>query len=279
MLRKSVILGLVLLTVGYALVGCCRSEAMSEATPTPLVAGKITFAGSTTLQPLAHELGEAFNAQYPDVELDIAAGGSVVGIQAVHDGTVDIGMASRALKPEEAEGIEQHQVAVDVIAVVVRVTNPVEDLTLEQLRAIYLGEITNWREVGGEDQPIVAVVRGKNSGTRGAFDEIVLEKQEPAAPEMYTAVTAGDMAVTVSEHAGAIGYVGFGNLESDLKMVSIDGVLPSEGTARDGSYSLVRPLMFLTGPLTQPLAQAFIDFALGDEGQQIVEHSGWVPVN
>jgi phosphate transport system substrate-binding protein len=87
------------------------------------------------------------------------------------------------------------------------------------------------------------------------------------------------MAVTVSEHAGAIGYVGFGNLESDLKMVSIDGVLPSEGTARDGSYSLVRPLMFLTGPLTQPLAQTFIDFALGDEGQQIVEHSGWVPVN
>jgi phosphate transport system substrate-binding protein len=86
------------------------------------------------------------------------------------------------------------------------------------------------------------------------------------------------MAVTVSEHAGAVGYVGFGNLESDLKMVSIDGVLPSEETAQDGSYPLVRPLLFLTGPLTQPLAQTFIDFALGDEGQRIVEHSGWVPV-
>lgn len=278
MLRKPVILGLILLAVGYTLVGCCRSEATPESIPTPLVAGKITFAGSTTLQPLAHELGEAFNERYPAVELDIAAGGSVVGIQAVHDGTVDIGMASRALKSEEAEGIEQHQVAVDVIAVVVHSTNPVEDLTLEQLRAIYLGEITNWRDVGGDDQPIVVVVRGKNSGTRGAFDEIVLEKQEPVAQEMYTAVTAGDMAVAVSKQPGAIGYVGFGNLESDLKMVSIDGVLPSEETAQDGSYPLVRPLLFLTGPLTQPLAQMFIDFALGDEGQQIVEHSGWVPV-
>jgi phosphate transport system substrate-binding protein len=245
--------------------------------PTQLVAGKITFAGSTTLQPLAHELGEAFNERYPDIELDIAAGGSMVGIQAVHDGTVDIGMASRELKPEEAEGIEQHQVAVDVIAVVVHISNPVEDLTSEQLRAIYLGEIVNWSEVGGEDQPIIAVVRGKNSGTRGAFDEIVLEKQEPAAPEIRTALTAGDMAVAVMENPGAIGYVGFGNLEPNLKMVSIGGALPSEETARDGSYRLVRPLLFLTGPLTQPLGQSFIDFALSDEGQNIVEKSGWVP--
>jgi phosphate transport system substrate-binding protein len=269
-------LGLVLLILAGSLGGCCGSSATPEP-PTQLVAGKITFAGSTTLQPLAHELGEAFNERYPDIELDIAAGGSVVGIQAVHDGAVDIGMASRTLKPEEVEGIGQHQVAVDVIAVVVHISNPVEDLTLEQLRAIYLGEIANWREVGGQDQPIVAVVRGKNSGTRGAFDEIVLEKQEPAAPEMRTALTAGDMAVAVMENPGAIGYVGFGNLESSLKMVSIGGVLPAEETALDGSYRLVRPLLFLTGPLTQPLGQTFIDFALGDEGQKIVEESGWVP--
>ena len=278
MSRRLVSFRLVLLITVCGLVGCCRSLATPQSTPTLLIAGQITFAGSTTLQPLAHELGEAFNVQYPDVELDIAAGGSVVGIQAVHDGTVDIGMASRALKPEEAEGIEQHQVAVDVIAVVVHATNPVEDLTLEQLRDIYLGEIVNWSEVGGEDQPIVAVIRGKNSGTRGAFDEIALEKEEPAAPDMRTAVTAGDMAAAVIENPSAIGYVGFGNLESGLKMVSIDGVLPSEGTARDGSYRLVRPLLFLTGPLTQPLAQTFIDFALGDGGQKIVEESGWVPV-
>jgi phosphate transport system substrate-binding protein len=278
MSHRSVVFGLALLIAGCSLVRCCPASATPEPASTRLVAGQITFAGSTTLQPLAHKLGEAFNAQYPDVELDIAAGGSMVGIQAVHDGAVDIGMVSRALKPEEAEGIEQHQVAVDVIAVVVHASNPVDDLTLEQLRDIYLGEITNWSEVSGEDQPIVAVVRGKNSGTRGAFDEIALEKEDPAAPDTRTAVTAGDMAVAVMENPGAIGYVGFGNLESDLKMISIGGVLPSEGTAWEGSYRLVRPLLFLTGPLTQPLAQTFIDFALGDEGQKIVEESGWVPV-
>jgi phosphate transport system substrate-binding protein len=253
----------------------------TPATPLPatdiLVAGRITFAGSTTLQPLAHELGQAFRERYPNVVLDIAAGGSIVGIQAIHDGTVDIGMASRALKPEEAEGITHHQVAADVIAVVVHASNSVRNLTLEQLHDIYLGRITNWSEVGGADRPIVVVVRGKNSGTRGAFDEIVLEKQEPVAPDLRTAVTAGDMAAIVGENPDAIGYVGFGNVEPGIKLVAIDDVLPSEETARDGSYRLVRPLLLLTGPLTHPLARMFVDFALGAEGQQIVEASGWVP--
>jgi phosphate transport system substrate-binding protein len=242
-----------------------------------VVAGKITFAGSTTLQPLAHKLGESFTEQYPDIELDIAAGGSTVGIKAIHDGTVDIGMASRSLKHEEAEGIEQHQVAVDVIALVVHTSNPVDDLGQDQLRDIYMGRITNWREVGGEDESILVIARGKNSGTRGAFDEIVLDKEEPAAPNLKEAVTAGDMAAMVADNPNSIGYVGFGNLEPDIKMIAIDGVIPYEETARDGSYALTRPLLFLTGPLTQPLASRFTDFALSDEGQQIVINSGWVP--
>jgi phosphate transport system substrate-binding protein len=256
--------------------------ACSQATPTPEVetdtslTGKITFAGSTTVQPLADKLGDAFRKKHSSVTLDIAAGGSVVGIEAVHDGTVDIGMASRALKTEEAEGITAHQIAVDVIAVVVNAENPVEDLTLEQLRDIYLGKITKWSQVGGRDQPVEVVIRGENSGTRGAFDEIVLDKQDPTAPNLQTAVTAGDVAASVAKDPDAIGYVGFGNLEPGLKLVAIDSVVPSEETARDGSYPLVRPLLLLTGPLTQPLAQTFVDFVLSDEGQEIVKTSGWV---
>jgi phosphate transport system substrate-binding protein len=259
--------------------GTTPSAATPQSTATQPIAGTITFAGSTTLQPLAHELGLAFNVEYPNVVLDIAGGGSLVGIHAVHDGTVDIGMASRSLKPEEAEGITQHQVAVDVIAVVIHISNPVENLTLEQLRGIYLGDIVNWNQVGGRDQVIVAVARGQNSGTRGAFDQIVLDGQVPKASDMHLAVTAGDMAVAVMNNPAAIGYVGFGNLEPDLKMVSIDGIPPSEETAQGGSYQLVRPLMFLTGPLTQPLAHMFVDYALSDRGQQIVVASGWVPTN
>jgi phosphate transport system substrate-binding protein len=257
-------------------VACGPTTTTPEPEPTAL-SGRITFAGSTTLQPLADVLGQAFTEQHPEVTLDIAAGGSVVGIQAVHDGTVDIGMASRSLSDEEAEGIEQHQVAVDVIAVVVNAANPVADLALDDLSAIYQGEITNWSEVGGEDEPIRVVIRGENSGTRGAFDKIVLDGETPEAPELETAVTAGDMAAIVGDNANAVGYVGFGNLESDIKMVSIDSILPSEEAARDGSYSLVRPLIFLTGPLTQPLAQRFIDFTLSEDGQELVIDSGWVP--
>lgn len=256
------------------LVGCGRP------TPPPaeVLQGRLTFAGSTTVQPLADKLGQAFRAQYPAVTLDIAAGGTVVGIQAIHDGTVDIGMASRALKDEEATDITQHQIAVDVIAVVVNPANPVSNLSHQQLQDIYLGRVTNWREVGGPDQPITVVVREVTSGTRGAFDELVLEKKEPAAPRLLAAMTAGDVAVMVARDLNAIGYLGFGNLSAEVKTVAIDGVPPSEMAAQDGSYRLIRPLLLLTGPLSQPLAMKFIDFALSPAGQQVVAAEGWVPV-
>jgi phosphate transport system substrate-binding protein len=262
------------------MIAACSSPAEAPPQPTgEVLSGRVTFAGSTTVQPLADVLGRAFQERHPDVELEIAAGGSVVGIQAVHDGTADIGMASRALTAEEAAGIETHQIAVDVIAVVVHATNSVRNLTMEELRGIYLGEIVNWRQVGGEDLPIVVVMRGQNSGTRGAFDELVLGGAEPAALRAQIAVTAGDVVAIVADDPAAIGYVGFGNLEPGIAMIAIDGILPSEETARNGSYRLVRPLLLLTGPLTQPLARRFVDFALSDEGQQIVEESGWVPAH
>ncbi|MBN1660257.1 MAG: phosphate ABC transporter substrate-binding protein [Anaerolineae bacterium] len=277
MLRKAVAIVSALVCL-IAFVAACGTPDPTPAAPSPApLTGRITFAGSTTVQPLADRLGQAFKAINPGVTLDIAAGGSVVGIEAIHDGTVDIGMASRNLKPEEANGIDQHQIAVDVIAVVVHGENPVDSLTVEQLQGIFLGKITNWQQLGGAGQEIVVVIREKTSGTRGAFDEIALDKQEPAAPNTDTAMTAGDTAAAVANQPGAIGYVGFGNIEPGLKLVSIDGVLPSEETARDGSYRLIRPLLLLTGPLTQPLGHTFVDFATSAEGQALVKESGWVP--
>jgi phosphate transport system substrate-binding protein len=270
-----------LLLAGLLILGmaaCQQSPPLTQLpTITPLI-GKLTFAGSTTVQPLAALLGDAFQELHPKVELDIAAGGSKVGIQAIHDGTVDIGMASRALTPEESQGLTQYQIAVDVIAIVVHADNPVGSLTLEQIRAIYMGEIANWQEVGGPDQAIVPVTREQTSGTRGAFDDLVLEKQAPAAARLKTVVTAGDMAAAVTNDPASIGYVGFGNIESALRVVAINGVAPSKETATSGAYPLIRPLFFLTGPLSQPLADQFIGFALSAEGQQLVEEAGWVPV-
>ncbi|MBN1136719.1 MAG: phosphate ABC transporter substrate-binding protein [Anaerolineae bacterium] len=270
----------IVLLVGIMIVTACTPPTEVPPEPTEeVLSGRITFAGSTTVQPLADILGQAFREQHPDVELEIAAGGSVVGIEAVHNGTADIGMASRALTDEEAAGIEVYQIAVDVIAVVVQASNPLQSLTLEQLQGIYRGEITNWSELGGDDLDITVVMRGENSGTRGAFDGIVLDGDAPTAPSLETAVTAGDMAAIVGDNPGAIGYVGFGNIEADLELVSIDGVMPSAEAARNGSYRLVRPLLLLTGPLTQPLARRFVEFALSDEGQQIVADSDWIPAH
>jgi phosphate transport system substrate-binding protein len=262
-------------------MGCTAPDAtrVAKETVTPTIdpyAGRLTFAGSTSLQPLVAKLAEVFQSEHSKVELDVAAGGSGVGIQAVHDGTVDIGMASRALSLEEAEGIEIHQIATDAIAVIVHASNPVSNLERDQLRAIYIGEIVNWSELGGDDQDIIAVVRDKSSGTRGAFDTIALEKAEPDAPGLHVAITAGDVAALVASEPAAIGYVGFGNLEDDLKAIRIDGVGPTVGAVQDGSYTLVRPLQLLTGPLSQPLAANFIEFALSEEGQRIIAENGWV---
>lgn len=265
-----------LMLAGLLLIGCQPAPTPTPAaTPSPLPSGRLTFAGSTTLQPLVAKLGETFGKLYPDVQLEIAAGGSVVGIQAIHDGTVDIGMASRALTPDEAQGVNVHQVAVDVIAMVVHPSNPVRDLSLEQLRGIYTGQIVNWRDLGGPDLDIAPVARGENSGTRGAFDHLALDDQEAAAPNLVTVETAGEVAARVAADPAAIGYVGFGNLDAGMTTLTVGGVAPSARTARDGSYPLARPLLLLTGPLSQPLAQRFIDFARSPEGRALIEQAGW----
>lgn len=260
------------------LLSACTITPATAPTPTTSgLRGRLTFAGSTTIQPLAHTLGEAFQSQNPDVSLEIAAGGSVVGIESIHNGAADIGMSSRHLSDAESQGISLHPIAIDVLAIVVNPANPVSDLSLEQLRGIYLGEITNWQQVGGSNELIEVIVRETTSGTRGAFDEIVLNKQEPQAPNLRAAITAGDMAALVSQNPHAIGYVGFGNLDASLKVLSIGGILPSPESARNGAYPLIRPLLLLTGPLSQPLAQEFIKFALSPEGQTLIEQSGWIP--
>lgn len=240
---------------------------------------RLTFAGSTTVQPLAKEIGKAYQLRYPGVELEIGAGGSRVGIEAVQNGSADIGMASRELREEEkVEGMEVHQIAIDVLAIIVHPSNAVEQISLEQLQGIYLGTITNWSEVGGADMPIVPVIREVTSGTRGAFDEIVLGGEEPTETAV-TQATAGEVHVHVANTPGAIGYVGFGHLSgSDVKVVAINEVMPSPEAAMDGSYTLKRPLQLLTGPLSRPQAHDFVSFALSREGQHVVLEDGWVPV-
>lgn len=274
----------VMLTAVFLCTGCGGT---SEEAETPLAqsdeefipAERLTFSGSTTVQPLAEKLAEVYRRKTPGAVLEIGAGGSRVGIQAVQEGSADIGMISR--NPREGElssGVEQHQIAIDVLAMIVNSANPVNGLTLEQLRGIYTGDITNWQEVGGNNIPIRPIIREISSGTRGAFDEIALEG-ETLTENAVAKVTAGEVHTSVAENEDAIGYVGFGHLSgSEVKVLSIDGVAPSPESAKDESYTLKRPLMLLVGPLSRPEAHSFVSFALSKEGQDIVREDGWVPV-
>ncbi len=270
---------LVCIVLALVLGGCGSNPSSPEDLPEVSSGGsfRITFVGSTSVQPLVEKLGAVYQAKKPGIAFEIAGGGSRAGIQAIQDGTVDVGMASRELTEEEKSGLTVHQIAVDVLAVVVHPSNTVEQLSMEQLRGIYEGYITNWQEVGGNDVPILPVVRGFTSGTRGAFDAIVLDGGDPTehAVEQFT---AGEMYVHVSNTEGAIGYVGFAHLGEEVKVLRIDGVEPSPETALDGSYKLKRPLLLLTNQLSSSYAFEFITFVLSEEGQQVVVEDGWVPV-
>ena len=260
------------------LAACGQSQSFTPTHTEDTLTGKLTFAGSTTMQPLVARLGDEFRSIHPHVTLDIAAGGSAVGIKAIHDGTTDIGMASRALTTDEATGINQYQVAIDVLALVVHPTNPIKNLTLAQLQDIFMGKTANWQDLGGPDLGIIPVQRETSSGSRGAFDEMVLQNKTATANKLITTATAGDEAANVANNPGAIGYIGFGNMDNTIKIITINGILPTQETARDNSYPLTRPLIFMTGPLSQPLAQTFIDYALSPQGQKSVLDLGWVPV-
>jgi phosphate transport system substrate-binding protein len=271
---------LILFLLVFLISGCSQTAAITP-TPTPTadaLTGRLTLVGSTTIQPLISSIASDFMLLHPNVNLDIAGGGSAVGISAVHEGTADIGMASRILTDDESKGISQYQIAIDVLAIVVHPDNPVKSLTLTQIQDIYFGRVTNWKDLGGLDQVIVPVQRELSSGSRGAFDEMVLEKQTATASNIETSVTAGDAAARISNEEGAIGYIGFGNIDSTLKVLGVNGVIPNQVTAKDGSYPLIRPLSLMTGPLTQPLAQTFIDYVLSPAGQKRINDLGWIPV-
>ena len=281
--RKIALLSFVLLIIVFQ-AACTQPSMLSNPSPaitaenTMALNGKLTFAGSTSLQPLVEKIGVSFHQVHPEVTLDISAGGSEIGIEAVREGTVDIGMVSRELTPAESEEVTKNQIAVDVIALAVHPSNPLKSLTLEDLHKIYTGQITNWRELGGNDQPIMVIARETSSGTRVAFDNFVLKGKTPQAPHLKTVITAGDATAAIKKDPNAIGYIGFGNIDPGVKILAINQFLPDQENARNGKYPLIRPLILITGPLSQPLSQDFIAFALSSQGQQIVSSGGWLPV-
>ena len=257
--------------------------ASSEAAPAETTAdlsGSISMVGSTSMEKLANALSEAFMEEYPEVTVTAEFVGSGAGIEAVTNGTADIGNSSRSLKDEEkAAGVVENVVAIDGIAVCADPANEVADLTKEQLTNIYNGTITNWKEVGGTDEPIIVIGREAGSGTRGAFEELVDLKD--ACKYANELDSTGAVIAKVASTPGAIGYASLDALDDSVKALSLEGVEATAENIKAGNYFLSRPFVMATkGEISEQndLVQAWFDFVLGDEGQQVASEVGLITV-
>lgn len=244
------------------------------------LSGSIQMVGSTSMEKLANALSEVFMEKYPDVTVTAEFVGSGAGIEAVNNGTADVGNSSRNLKDEEkAAGAVENVVAIDGIAVCVDTANTVTDLTKEQLTNIYNGTVTNWSEVGGEDAPIVVVGREAGSGTRGAFEELL--KLEDACVYANELDSTGAVMAKVAATPGAIGYVSLDALNDSVVALALDGVEATADNIKAGNYFLSRPFVMATkGEISEQseLVQAWFNFVLGAEGQEVAANVGLITV-
>ena len=247
---------------------------------TAAISGTVSTDGSTSMEKVINSLGESFMAANKDVKFTYNPTGSGSGIQAVSEGRCDIGLSSRALKSDEKEsGLTETVLALDGIAIVVSPENPVSDLDVDTIAKIYTGEITNWKDVGGNDAEIVLIGREAGSGTRDGFESITGTKDSCAYRQELT--STGDVINTVSQNPNAIGYASLSAVGDSVKALTVGGVAATEDTVRDGSYVVQRPFVLVTktGSELSPAAQAFFDYATSSEVADIIANAGAVAIN
>jgi len=278
----------VALIIALTLFACGCTQPGGTAGPSTPAQGQaretITLSGSTTVLPVAQAAADAYMNTHKNVDIKVSGGGSSVGVQAAGEGTADIGMSSRDLKAEEKSrypGLVTTVIGNDGIAVIVHPSNTVGPLTLEQVRGIYQGNFTNWKDVGGPDMTIVVVGRDSASGTREFFHEFVMKKQDFVASQLEKN-SNGAVKQTIAQTPGAIGYVGLGYLDATVKAVPIivngTPVEPTIQNVLDRKYPISRPLYLVTKGEPSGLAKDFIQFLTSPEGQKIVKGEGFVPV-
>ena len=242
--------------------------------------GTVSTDGSTSMEKVIGALKETFEAENNGVEVTYNPTGSSAGITAVAEGRCDIGLSSRALKDSEVEqGLVGTVLAYDGIAVIINPENTVEDLTVEQIAAIYTGQITNWSEVGGIDAEIVLIGREASSGTRSGFEEIV--GVEELCQYRQELSSTGDVITAVSQNPGAVGYASLASVKDTVKAIKVGGVAPSDETVKNETYAIQRPFVLVTKEGTQlnETAKAFFDFITSQAANEVITAAGVVPVN
>ena len=277
-----------------AFAGCGSSAASSSAAPASAapaasapaataapaateLSGKVTTGGSTSMEKVIGALQEAFMEQNSGVDVTYDPTGSGAGITGAQEGSLDIGLSSRALKDGET-GVSATVIALDGIGIIVNNANTVEDLTTDQIAAIATGEVTNWKEVGGPDAEIVMIGREAGSGTRDGFESILKVSDQCKYAQELTATGAVIAAVQANENA--IGYASLAALDDSVKALKVNGIDCTEETVKDGSYTVQRPFVFVTkdGAQQTPAVKAFIDFAASADAASLISNAGAVPV-
>lgn len=295
MTMKKIIAMVLSLCLAGALLTACGSQTTepagdtAEATTAPAAAeeqeeaaalsGTVTTGGSTSVEKVVGAFIEAFMQANPDVDVTYDPTGSSAGITGASEETLDIGLSSRALKDEEAQsGLTGTTFALDGIAIIVNNENTVEDLTLEQIKGLATGEISNWSEVGGPDAPVVLIGREAGSGTRDGFESIV-DVEDVCKYEQELNSTGGVIAA-VASNPNAFGYASLSAVEDTVKAVTVGGVAATEETVQDGTYQIQRPFVFVTkdGAEQSEAVKAFMEFALSADAADLIRNAGAVPL-
>lgn len=274
--KKIVTLLMGTMLIGSLAVGCGSSDGSASQD-----SNKITVSGSTSVGPVVEILGEDFTAKNEGISVEVQQIGSSAGIKNAIEGTSQIGMASRDLKDEEkASGLKETQIAIDGIAVITNKNNEVKDLTLEQVKDIYTGKITNWKEVGGKDAPIVVVSREDGSGTRDGFQENVGFESEELTKDAQISDGSGNIKSIVEGNENSIGYISFGYVDDKVNSLTIDGVELTVENVKDNKYAIARPFLLVNKEdKISEEGTKFIEFILSEEGQKIVEDKGFISIN
>ncbi len=266
-MKKTICAALALcITAAACLTGCSQD-----------LKGTVSTDGSTSMEKIIGSLGEAFEEQHSGVTVTYNPTGSGSGITAVLDGRCDIGLSSRKLKDaEKNQGLQETILALDGIAIIVNTANPISDLSLEDVGKIYTGNITNWKDLGGQDAPIVLIGREAGSGTRDGFESIT--KTENSCQYRQELTSTGDVITAVSQNPNAIGYVSLASVKDHVKALSINGIPASESTIRDGSYVIQRPFILVTkvGTPLSEVAQKFFDYATSQDAAAVISAAGAV---
>jgi phosphate transport system substrate-binding protein len=258
----------IFLLCGGLVAGCSRGPTKSHF---------ITIAGSTSVQPFAEKLTEIYMEVHPDLIINVQGGGSTAGITSCRSGAAQIGTCSRELREDEKD-LQRIVIAYDGIAIIVHPRNPIVNLTIEQLQGIFTGKTRSWSELGWKKAPLHFVTREEGSGTRDAFEHLVMGKKD-ISDEALVQDSNGSVREIIAHDPQAIGYISFGVINHQVKALSVNSITPTLETIKTKQYQLTRPFLFVTLDQISPATKKFIGFVLGTDGQRILEHEGLIGIH